>query len=492
MTAAACSLLVAVGVSAKEPVAAARRVKRLVVCDDISDPATLDPHKQFAEKNHTILQQIYEGLVRFDPQGKIEPALAVSWRRIDPLRMRFSLRRDVRFHNGEPFDADCVRATIARYLDPRTGFPALGMIATIARAEVVDGHTVDIVTHQPDGLLLHRLAGFVLIIPHRQLAAIEIAPVGTGAFRFEEWRRGDRIVLEANRDYWSENEPKVDKLVFRFIPAKEQIAELFAGNVDALFDVPGTMTLAVQRHPETRILKGRAYSTMGISLRFDKGVLADRRIRQALNYATDRKALIRYDLLGNGTPIATLSMPGEEGHNPDLEPYPYDPRKAAALLAEAGHADGIKLTAMVLEGAERTARILAADWQRVGIDLKFETMKEHEILAFFKDPKYDLAIGECPDPMAHSYFIQALAIFSKSPRSLARDEKFDVMLERMASTIDNAERQRQAMELDRYIYAQALSVFTYQRRQTYALRNGVTLPHYVTGMPYLFAADVPQ
>ena len=497
MTAAAVSLLVAASAAAKEPTAAATRVKRLVVCDDINDPATLDPHKQFAEKNHTILQQIFEGLVRFDPQGRIEPALAVSWKRIDPLRMRFSLRKNVRFHNGEPFDADCVRATIARYLDPRTGFPAAGMIFSIDRAEVVDSHTVDIITKHPDGLLLHRLAGFILIVPPRYLTEAGAAnfaksPVGTGAFLFKGRERGERITLAANRNYWGEDEPKVDELVFRFIPDRDQIQELFAGDVDVLLEVPGTKTLSIQRHPKTNIQKGRAYSTMGISLRFDKGILADRRIRLALNYATDRKALVRYDLLGNGAPIATLSMPGEEGHNPSLRPYPYDLQKASALLAEAGYPDGLTLTAMVLEGAERTARILAADWKRIGIDLKFETMKENEILDFFKNPIFDLAIGECPDPMAHSYFIQALAIYSKSPRSLARDAKFDSMLEIMASTIDDAKRRALAMELDQYIYSEALSVFTYQRLHTYALRNGVKMPHYVTGMPYFFAADVQR
>ena len=136
----------------------------LVVCDDVQDPQTLDPHKQFDEKNHTIVQQIFDGLVRFNPEGEIEPALAVRYERIDPVTMRFHLREGVKFHNGEPFNAEAVRFSIERYKDPKTGFPARPFIDMIG-CKVIDGHTVDLVTQYPDGLLLNRLAGFVLIVP---------------------------------------------------------------------------------------------------------------------------------------------------------------------------------------------------------------------------------------------------------------------------------------------------------------------------------------
>lgn len=154
--------LLAAGVPGPAPSAGQRT---LVVCDDVAAPPTLDPQKQFTEKNHTILQQIFEGLVRFGPAGQIEPALAVSWERLGPAVMRFHLRPDVSFHNGEPFNADSVKYTLERYLDPKTGFPALGFISSVEKVETVDPLTIDIVTKFPDGLLLNRLAGFVLIVP---------------------------------------------------------------------------------------------------------------------------------------------------------------------------------------------------------------------------------------------------------------------------------------------------------------------------------------
>jgi peptide/nickel transport system substrate-binding protein len=113
----------------------------LVVCAGAQEPATLDPQREFTEKNHTIVQQIYDGLVRFGPEGTIEPALAVAWQRVEPLRMRFQLREGVRFHNGEPFNAEAVKFTIERYLDPETGFPALSFLDSIDRVEIIDFKT---------------------------------------------------------------------------------------------------------------------------------------------------------------------------------------------------------------------------------------------------------------------------------------------------------------------------------------------------------------
>ena len=179
----------AVGLLAAPTALAVGRFDTLVVADDVADPATLDPGKEFVEKNYTLLQQIFDPLVRFDADGRIEPALATDWRWLDPKTVEFKLRSGVRFHDGEAFDAECVRSSLLRYLDPKTGFPGAGFLASIEGVEVVDRHTVRIRTYFPDGILLNRLAGFVLILPSRYVAEHDEAhlsshPIGTGAFRF--------------------------------------------------------------------------------------------------------------------------------------------------------------------------------------------------------------------------------------------------------------------------------------------------------------------
>ena len=469
----------------------------LVVCDDISDPLTLDPQKEFSEKNHTICQQIFDGLVRFDSGGRIEPALATEWRRLDPLTVQFKLREGVVFHNGEAFDSGSVKETIERYLDPKTGFPAAGFLNSIDHVDVVDERTVNIVTKFPDGLLLNRLAGFVLITPPKYIRQVgekgfAEKPVGTGAFRFAGWQRGREIELEANPDYWMKGYPKADRLVFRFIPADRQLNELLEGRVDILTELPGTATLAVARSRSARVIKKQTFYTLAGTFNVNKGPLQDARVRQALNYATDREELIRYDLMGNGRPLATFSMPGEEGYDPELKPYPYDLSKARQLLEQAGFAKGLRLKAFVKSTGERAARILKAQWKKAGVELDYAVKNEGDLINEIRKASLDMAFGGCPDPMAHVFFIQSISLFSQSPFSFIKDPEYDRRLIEMVSTLDEDERTLRARQLDRYVHDQALSVFTYQKIKTYGVRRDVRFEPYVTGMPYFFGASTSE
>lgn len=468
----------------------------LVVCDDVSDPLTLDPHRQFSQKNHTLLSQIFEGLVRFDPEGRITPALAVSWERLDPLTVRFHLRDGVRFHDGEPFDAQAVRFTISRYLDPATGFPAVAYVASIASATVVDPLTVDIHTRYPDGLLLNRLAGFVLVVPPAHLAkkgprALEDQPVGTGPFVFVRWDRGREIVLAANEAYWRPGAPKVRELKFRFLPPERQVQDLLEGKADIVTELPGTYTRKVAGNPRTAVIKKEAFYTVAATLNISSGPLSDLRVRQALNYAIDRDDLIRYDLLGNGRALAGISMAGEEGHDKTLKPYRYDPAMARRLLKDSGLPGPVRLKALVYVQGERAARILSRQLAKVGVEMDVgSVMTDADAIRSIQAGGWDLAIGGIPDPMAHSYFLQSLLLYSRSPYSLHRDPDFDRELEAMVLALDPAEREAKARALDRRIHEQALGLFTYQRVKTYGVSRRVRFTPSVTGMPYFDGVEL--
>src|ERR1051326_7323724 len=158
----------------------------LRVCDDIKDPPNLDPFQVFSEKTHTIIQQALEGLVRLNTDGKLEPALAESWERIDEKTIRFHLRKNVLFHNGEMFDAKAVKFSLEHYVDPETKYPGFGFVSTIARVSILDDHTIDIITHIPDGLILNRLAAFCQIVP--PLYYQKVGPEIFGKARSEERR----------------------------------------------------------------------------------------------------------------------------------------------------------------------------------------------------------------------------------------------------------------------------------------------------------------
>lgn len=465
----------------------------LSVCDDVSDPLTLDPQKEFSEKNHTIVQQIFDGLVRFGPEGAIEPALATQWRRLDSNTMQFRLREGVSFHNGEPFNANSVKFSVERYLDPATGFPALGFIDPIERVEIVADNLVNVITTRPDGLLLNRLAGFIVMVPPKYYReqdgeTLREKPVGSGAFEFVSWEKGKSIELKANRAYWKRGFPQIDALSFQFIPAQEQFAALKAGKIDLLTEMPGTRTAEAMRTGFLKVLKTPSFYTVTGALDTSRPPLSDKRVRQALNYAINKEDLIRYDLLGNGRAIATVTMPGEEGHNARLKPYSYDLKKSRRLMREAGYPDGFALRALAKAQSERAAKILRGQLAKIGVQLDVRLTADAEMIKALTGGRWDVFISNCPDPMAHSYFIQSVFLHGRSPYSLGKNPAYDGMLERMAAALDDQKRRRLAEELDAYMHEESLLLFTYQRIKTCGARTGVDFAPSITGMPYFFSA----
>lgn len=491
--AAVLSLILASTAPAVEVSSAA---KVLTVCDDVQDPSTLDPQKEFSEKNHTLVQQLFEGLVRFGPEGEIVPALATGWRRLDATTLQFTLREGVVFHNGEPFDAHSVKFSVERYLNRGTGFPALGFIDSIERVEIISETTVNVITKRPDGLLLNRLAGFMVMVPpayygSQAEATLRENPVGTGAFMFHRWAKGERIVLRANPAYWNRGYPKVDELVFKFIPIGAQVDALLSGELDILTNLPGTRTMDVQRSSRTVVVKRPTFYTVVGNLNVSRGPLSSRRVREALNIGIDRKALVRYDLLGNGVPIGTLTLPGEFGHNDALEPYPYDPARAKRILAEEGYPDGFVLKVLLKVNAARTGKILAKQLERLGVRFDVTLMTDARIYELMKERgQWDVMIADCPDPMHHAFFLTSIFLGSKSPFSLPTVPSIDERLERLASTLELDEQRRLSEELGGFVHEEFLVIPTYQRIRTYGLRRGVGFTPYLSGMPYFFEATI--
>ncbi len=479
-------------------VSQARAASTLTVCDDVVEPISLDPLREFSEKYYTLTQQIFDSLVRLSPGGTIEPSLATSWRRSGDRAMDFTLRKGVQFHDGEPLTPAAVKFSIEKLIDPKSGFPGAGFLNSIESVEVVDADTVRIKTRYPDGILLHRLAGLVPILPPQYIAQRGLGyfgshPIGTGTFRFVSWdHERKQIVLEANRNHWLSGEIKFDRLIFRFIPAARQVDELLAGRVDIVTELPGTDTLKVMKSGSASVIKKETFYTAASSLNTKTGPLADKRVRQALNYAVNKEHLVRYDLRGNGRPLASLTMAGELGHDPSLRPYPYDLNKARRLLAEAGYSKGFRLKALVKIQGIRTMNIIAKQLMKVGVDVAITTTTDTEAVRDMGKENWDWIFAGCPDPIGHSFFIQFIFLSSLSPFSVTKDRTYDALLAKMVGATDLSKQTDLGKQLDRYVHDEALSLFTYQRVKTYGVRKGVRFTPSVTGMPYFFLSCPAQ
>jgi peptide/nickel transport system substrate-binding protein len=468
--------------------------QRVVVCDDNIDPGTLDPFFTLSEKKLTLVYQMLEGLVRFDADANIVPALAESWERIDPLRLRFHLRKNVRFHNGEDFDAQSVDYTLRKILNPATKSPLAGFLYTIDKVEIVDVHTIDIITKFPDGLLLRRLAGLLVLVPPgdyetRGAAAFSKKPVGTGPFKLKRWVTGKEIVMEKNRDYWDPGFPKIDELVMKFLSSvDDQLAGLLDGSVDIMTELPGTYTLKVAENPETQVVKKEALYAVGGHFNTDIPPFNDVRVRQAANYALNKAEFIRYDLLGNGEAVTTLATPGQIGYNSDLKPYPFDLNKAKELIQESGIKTPVKVDLFLVPFVERPARIAKKQLEAVGFDVQLHMFPEGEAVEAFKKGTWNFGMSTFPSPTAHVSFSEGLLFYSKSYFSMHHEPAFDQAFEKATMVLDPKESEQAFRNLEKKVHDEALGLFLYRRIKTYGVRRRIKFRPYLTGMPHFVDA----
>ena len=281
---------------------------------------------------------IYDTLVSPDPTMKQHPSLAESWERIDPLRMRFKLRKNVKFQDGTPFTSEAVVLAITRLNDPNLKSQLLGFLDTFQEGVAVDDHTVDIVTRGPDPILIARTSFMPIFSPtalKKDPNSANTMPIGTGPFRVVEWTKGQQIKLTAFDEYWGPNKPTVKDVVVGFRKeASVRLTALKAGEAHLIDNL--TPELAKSLPPE-QVVSTRSTETMSIRFNAKTGITTDLRVRQAVTYAIDRESIVKdiyqgFGEMAGGQIYSDLTL----GYDKDIKDYPYDVEKAKALIKEAG------------------------------------------------------------------------------------------------------------------------------------------------------------
>lgn len=339
-----------------------------------NEPTTLDPQLSEDYAARVInLGNIYETLLERTPEGELVPLLATDLpTRVDDDTWQFKLRDDVTFHDGSPFNADAVAYSVNRIISDELESEQIAFFETIAGATAVDETTVDIDTNGPDPLLPTRMF-WLTIVADGAGDDPDFAqnPNGTGPFKFVEWNVGQDVVLERNDDYWGEP-ATIDTVTVRSIPDPgAQVAALQTEEVDLLLQISPEQAKQV---PSTKSIEGTESPIIRLDSR--EGILADVRVRQALNYAVDKQTLVDTLLDGFARPSDCQVMaPGVFGYNPDLKPYPYDPEKARQLLEEAG-AVGAEFTFTGISGRfvrdRELAEAITQYFNEVGLKVTLE------------------------------------------------------------------------------------------------------------------------
>ena len=321
-----------------------------------AEPIKLDPPNQTDNPSEMVIRTIYDGLVDFGPNMEIVPRVAKSWDiSKDGLTYTFHLRKGVKFHDGTPLNAEAVVFSVSRNLDPdhRTRRTKL-YLPFIESIKAADEYTVVMKLKNPFGAILahfaHAAGSIVSPAAVKKYGdKLAVNPVGCGPYKFKEWVPGDRIVLVANKDYWGPK-PKLEKVVFKPVPeAGSRVVMLETGEADLVYPVP---IIEVDRLNASKVAKVESSPTaraMYAGMNIYKKPFNDVRVRQAINYAINKKSIVKNILKGMASPSKSMMGSLVWGYTPSGY-YDYDPKKAKKLLAEAGYPNGFEISFWTPEG----------------------------------------------------------------------------------------------------------------------------------------------
>ncbi|MBR3371544.1 MAG: ABC transporter substrate-binding protein [Rhodobacteraceae bacterium] len=378
--------------------AAAQTPPGVLVVGQIAEPQALDPHAVTAVNDFRILMNVYDGLVRYASGTlEVEPALAEAWEiSEDGTVYTFTLRDGVTFHDGSAFDADAVVWNFERMLNedhPYHGtgpFPLSFFFSAVETVEALDASTVRFTLNEPYAPFLSNLAyptGLIVspaaVMEHGDEFGRN--PSGTGPFRFAEWRSNERVVVTRNDDYW-DGVAAPEAVIFRPITdANTRVAEMLSGGIDMMVEVP-PVALSQFQGDAYELVEQAGPHVWFLILNAKEGPFADKRVRQAANYAINKEALVNDVLEGTADIAAGPTPPAFAwAYNDALEPYPYDPERARELLADAG-AEGASVTFYVTEGGSGMldpipmGTAIQADLAAVGFDVTIETYEWNTFL----------------------------------------------------------------------------------------------------------------
>jgi ABC-type dipeptide/oligopeptide/nickel transport system permease component/ABC-type transport system substrate-binding protein len=375
------------------------------------EPPTLDPAASPAAAiSEALYGNVYEGLVRFAPDGSVLPLLASSWDvSTDGLTYTFHLQDGVRFHDGSPFDAGTAKFSLDRALAADSVNPQKSRLAAVRAVQVVDDHTLRLELRRRSGGLLQTLAwgSFVMVAPP-SAATNGTQPVGTGPFRVAEWRRGDSLRLERAPGYWGQ-QARLQRVTFKFIAdPNAAYAALMAGDVEAFDNYPAPESLAqFAADPRFVVFVGPTEMETILALNNRKPPFDNVQVRRAIAHALDRRAIIDGAMFGYGTPIGSHFPPRNPAYVDLTGQYPYDVAKARRLLVQAGYPQGfaVSLKLPPPSYARRSGEIIASQLAAAGIRVSIVNLEWAQWLdQVYSRHDFDMSIVGHAEPMDYDIY----------------------------------------------------------------------------------------
>jgi peptide/nickel transport system substrate-binding protein len=454
--------------------AAAQAPARLIV-QTTAEPPGLDMTATPATATSGIVfYNVQESLVKVDRHGKLVPSLAERWHTADNKNYTFFLKKGVRFHNGREMKAADVKFCFDRALNPETKHPYAKDYEAVGDIIVKDDYTVTFALKTVNANFLQNIArAGAAIYPREAVDTLKSHPIGTGPFRFEEWVRGDRVVLVKNGDYHVKGLPKLDRVTFRFITDPNAVlAALKAGDIDvSLFGLGPEHVQDLLKDARFQVISGDTTNDVILSMNNSRKPYTDVRVRRAMTYGINKGDVLKGAMFGMGKILGTNVDPLNPYYVDMSKAMPYDPAKAKQLLAEAGYPNGFDTVLKVTPQYEYTVRsgqVIADNLKKSGVNVKIEQIEWGQWLSrVFREADFDLSIiGH-----AEAWDIKNYA----NPKYYFRydSQKFQSLFAKSEITVDDKARREVYVEMQKVLVEEAPVVWLFMHPRLAATKKGV-------------------
>jgi peptide/nickel transport system substrate-binding protein len=440
-----------------------------------TDPALISSDSEVLVANH-----VYDYLVDIDAQSNPVPRLATEWEISDDgLTYVFTLAEGVTWHDGDPFSAADVVWTFDRLRDPEADYPTVDLYSNIASVEATGDLEVTFTLNEPNPFFLYDLSdNHALVQKEGTEDAAEFN--GTGPFVVTDYRPEDRVVMEANENYWVEGQPHLAGLeIIFFNDETAAVDALRGGQIDLSMRMSTSLYESLQAEDGISTVDIPTNGFDLVRLRADREPGNDPRVVEALKLATDREAIFQlvqqgYGALGNDSPIGPLY---EAYHAPDVQPPARDVEEAQRLLEEAGYGDGLNLTLHVPDTGNRPdlAAVLQSQWAEAGINIDISVEPESVYYAEDGWLEVDLGItGWGSRPYPQYYLDTMLACDAVWNEAHFCDEELDQLIEVAGTTMDEAEREQAYLEIQQLLAERGPVIIPYYFAQFGAISDQFT------------------
>lgn len=417
--------------------------KKIVVSQG-AKPKSLDPYMYNEIPGLAVSRQFYDSLFRRKPNGDIVPQLAESYEFISPTELKITLRKGVKFHNGDPLTIEDVIFSLERM----KSIPAAGiMVSDIDKVEKVDDRTIKIILKQSSAPILFSLAHPLTAILNKKYVEekqgnISTDPMGTGPYKFVSWGDGEKIEAVAFDDYFL-GRPKIDKLIFRSIAEdSSRVAALETGEVDIAYGIPAIDTETIEKDDKLSLISEPTTAVEYITTNNRKEPFNNVDFRKALNYAINKQSIVDSVYMGRAKVAKSIVNPNVFGYYEGSSGFPFDVEKAKGLIIKSG-VKTPNFTLYINENSQRSqvAQIIQANLKEIGIDMKIETLEWGAYLQRTAEADFQAFLGGWISGTADADIVlfpllDTKSIGSAGNRAGYSNPKFDALVEAARSELN--------------------------------------------------------